>query len=148
MLTVTEGRPAQWPFTIFTAEHDRHSVQCLVFSPDKKIFTSIFNYNIYICDSETGHLILGPFQLKYCVWFQAACFYPSGTNILVREYDNAVIWDIKKGKEQFTIESQDFVFIQYGGWHSSIISFDWIDEDGSSIQMDFRDVYMNQMFPT
>jgi len=82
------------------------------------------------------------------VWFQAACFYPSGTNILVREYDSVVIWDIKRGKEQFTIEGQDFVFIQYGGWHSSIILFDWIDEDGSSIQMDFRDVYMNQMFPT
>ena len=148
MLTVTEGRPAQQPFTIFTAEYDRHSVQCLVFSPDKKILASISDYNVYVCDSETGHLISGPFQLKYCVWFQAAYFCPIGTNILVRDYDSAVIQDIKRSKEQFTIEGRDFVFIQYGHWHSSIVSFDWKDKDGSSIQMDFRDIYMNQMFPT
>jgi len=77
------------------------------------------------------------------VWFQAAYFCPIGTNILVRDYDSAVIWDIKRDKEQFTIEGQDFVFIQCGCWHSSIVSFDWIDKDESSIQMDFRDVYMN-----
>ena len=61
MLTVTEGRPAQLPFTIFTAEHDRHFVWCLVFLLDKKILASISNYNVYICDSETGHLISGLF---------------------------------------------------------------------------------------
>jgi len=91
---------------------------------------------------------LGPFQLKYCVWFQAVCFCPSGTNILVGDYDSAVIWDIKRGKEQFTIEGRDFIFIQYGRWHSSIVSFDWIDKDGSSIWMDFRDIYINQIFLT
>ena len=148
MLTVTESRPAQQLFTIFIAEHNRHSVQCFVFSPDKKILASISNYNVYVCDSETGHPISGPFQLKYCVWFQAAYFCPIGTNILVRDYDSAVIQDIKRSKEQFTIEGRDFVFIQCGRQHSSIVSFDWIDKDGSSIQMDFRDVYMNQMFPT
>ena len=37
-LTVTEGRPAQWPFTLFTAERDKGSVDCLVFSPDEKMF--------------------------------------------------------------------------------------------------------------
>ena len=26
-LTVTEGRPAQWPFTLFTAEHDNHQMK-------------------------------------------------------------------------------------------------------------------------
>jgi len=82
------------------------------------------------------------------VWFQAAYFCPIGTNILVRDYDSTVIWDIKRSKKQFTIEGQDFVFIQCGRWHSSIVSFDWIDKDGSSIQMDFRDVYMNQIFLT
>ena len=82
------------------------------------------------------------------MWFQAAYFCPIRTNILVRDYDSAVIWDIKKGKEQFIIEGQDFVFIQCGRWHSSIVLFDWIDKDGSSIWIDFRDVYMNQMFPT
>ena len=37
-LTVTEGRPTQWPFTLFTAEHDKGSVDCFVFSPDEKMF--------------------------------------------------------------------------------------------------------------
>ena len=40
-LTVTEGRPAQWPFTIFTAEYDKYYVKCLVFSPDEKTFACI-----------------------------------------------------------------------------------------------------------
>ena len=104
MLTVTEGIPAQWPFTISTAEHDRDSVRCLVFSPDENIFASISDNNVYVCDSETGHLISGPFQLKYRAWFQAACFCPSGTHILVGNYDGAVVWDIKRGEEQFAIE--------------------------------------------
>ena len=42
-LKVIEGRPVQWPMTIFTAEHHSRmdSVKCIAFSPDEKTFASI-----------------------------------------------------------------------------------------------------------
>jgi len=68
MLIVTENRQAQWLFTLFIAKYDRHSVRHLVFSSDEKMFASILDENVYVCDSETGHLILGSFELKYHLW--------------------------------------------------------------------------------
>ena len=133
-LTVTEGRPTQWPFTLFTDEHNKNSVDCLVFSPDEKTFAFISYGNVYICDSETGHLISGPFRLKYHSSPGYARFSPEGTHILVKDYHSAVIWDIERGEAQFEIEGEDFVFIQHGRCRGSIASINWIDEDGSSIQ--------------
>jgi len=94
-------------------------VKCLVFSPDEKTFACILPRTILICNSETGHLISGPFQLKLLKY---ACFSPNGTHILVRDYDGAVIWDIKRGEEQFKIGGLGFVFIHHGHWHGSIAS--------------------------
>ena len=143
-LTVTEGRPAQWPFTLFTAEHEG-SVWCLVFSPDEKTFAFILYGNVYICDSETGHLISGPFEHEPHLEFEYACFSPNGTHILVRYDDSAIVWDIERGEKQFSIEGRHFVFIQCGRWCGSIASMDEDedvdddddgdgDEDGLSIQ--------------
>jgi len=130
-LTVIEGRPAQWPFALFTAEHNKNSVECLVFSPDEKTFAFISYGNVYICDSETGHLISGPFKLKHYSSPEYACFSPNGTHILIGYDGSAVVWDIERGEEQFRIEGGHFVFIRRGRWHGRIAS---INEDGSSIQ--------------
>ena len=106
-LTVTEGRPAQWPFTLFTAEHEG-SVKCLVFSPDEKTFAFISYNSVYICDSETGHLISGPFELKHHSSPKYACFSPSGTHILTGYDNSGVVWDIERGEEQFRISGRHF----------------------------------------
>jgi len=129
-LTVTEGRPAQWPFTLFTAEHEG-SVVCLVFSPDEKTFACISFRNVYICDSETGHLISGPFEHERYSSPEYACFSPNGTHILVRYDRSGIVWDIERGEKQFRIEGRHFVFIQCGRWCGRIVS---MDEDGSLIQ--------------
>ena len=134
-LAVTEGRPAQWPSTLFTAENDNGPVTCLVFSPDEKMFACTSDRN-YIRDSETGHLISGPFELKSFGY--GACFSPNGTHILVESDDGAVVWDIERGEEQFRIEGRDFVFIQCGRWCGSIASI--IQIDGSSILVKLWDV--------
>ena len=139
---MTEGRPAQWPSTLFTAEHGG-SVECLVFSPDEKTFACISEESVYICDSETGHLISGSFDLEHHSEFEYACFSPNGTHILVRYYNSAIVLDIERGEEQFRIGGRDFVFIQCGRWCGRIASMDEDedddddddeDEDGSSIQ--------------
>jgi len=67
-IVVTEGKPSQWPMTVFTAEHHKHWVFRLVFSPDESTFASISACGdriMCVCDSETGHCISGPFQLHY-----------------------------------------------------------------------------------
>jgi len=125
-------------------EHNKNSVECLVFSPDKKIFAFISYKNVYICDSETGHLISGPFKHESSLSPEYACFSPNGTHILVRYYGSTIVLDIKRGKEQFRIKGQYFVFIQCGCWCGRIVSMDKDEdnddndndnEDGSSIQI-------------
>ena len=136
-LTVTEGRPAQWPFTLFTAEHDKGPVECLVFSPDEKTFTFTSDRNVYICDSETGHLISDPFELKHHSSPKYACFSLSGTHILIGYDNSGVVWDIERGEEQFRISGRRFVFIQCDCLHGSIASINEDEnenEDGSSFQ--------------
>ena len=129
-LTVTEGRSAQWPFTLFTAEHEG-SVECLVFSPDEKTFACISFGNVYIYDSETGHVISGPFEHESSSSPEYACFSPNGTHILIGYDDSAIVWDIERGEEQFRIEGRHFVFIQCDCLHGSIASINE-DENGTS----------------
>ena len=113
MLAVIEGRLAQWPFTLFIVEHDKGFVNCLIFSPDEKIFVFISSFHkVYIYDSETGYLILGPFELKSLRY--STCFSPNGIYILVEGNDSAVVWDIERDEEQFETKGSDFVFIRHG----------------------------------
>jgi len=105
--------------TVSVAEHHKNFVKCIVLSPDEKTFASISPGAImYVCDSETGHCISGPFKLgnpDYPDWFDRidACFSPDGKHILVRccpEYKlscHAVVWNIEKGEEVFQIEGFD-----------------------------------------
>jgi len=60
---ITDGRPSQWPMTVFVAEHHKTWVNGIVLSPDEKTFASIsIDEIMYVCDSETGHCISGPFE--------------------------------------------------------------------------------------
>jgi len=89
-LTISDGRPSQWPMIIFVAEHHDNAVNCTVLSPDEKTFASISHSAImYLCDSETGHCISGPFELRNLDSPGLrdridACFSPDGKHILVR----------------------------------------------------------------
>ena len=124
-VVVTEGRPSQWPMTVFTAEHHKDSVRTLVFSPDESTFASISGDRIMcVCDSETGHCISGPFELSNYVY--EACFSPDGRRILLRFKSYAVVLDIVTGEEQFRIKGKNFVFIHCDG---KIASTHWIDEN-------------------
>jgi len=124
-VVVTEGRPSQWPMTVFTAEHHKDSVRTLVFSPDESTFASISGDRIMcVCDSETGHCISGPFELSNYVY--EACFSPDGRRILLRFKSYAVVLDIVTGEEQFRIKGKNFVFIHCDG---KIASTNWIDEN-------------------
>jgi len=95
-LTISDGRPSQWAKNIFVAEHHKDSVQCIVLSPDEKTFVSTSlslrskATTSYVCDSETGHRISGPFESKeggnrFLEGTEAldACFSPDGKHILV-----------------------------------------------------------------
>jgi len=129
-IVVTEGKPSQWPMTVSTAEHHKDEVHHLVFSPDESTFASICDdETMCVCDSETGHCISGPFELRYGLVYDA-CFSPGGRRILLELRSHAVVLDIGTGEEQFRIEGLDFVFIRHDG---RIASTHWIDEDGSSI---------------
>jgi len=132
-LKVIEGRPVQWPMTIFTAEHHSRmdSVKCIAFSPDEKTFASISTevgvIIMYICDSETGHRISGPFESEGAYPYEAdeadACFSPDGKHVLVKYLHHAVVWDIGRGEKQFEIEGgRDFVYIHHGRYHGRIAS--------------------------
>ena len=132
-LKVIEGRPLQWPMTIFTAEHHSRmdSVKCIAFSPDEKTFASISTevgaIIMYICDSETGHRISGPFESEGAYPYEAdeadACFSPDGKHVLVKYLHHAVVWDIGRGEKQFEIEGgRDFVYIHHGRYHGRIAS--------------------------
>ena len=105
-----------------------NSVYHLVFSPDESTFASISPYGdriICVCDSETGHCISGPFELRHDESVYGACFSPGGRHILLKFKSYAIVLDIGTGEEQFWIEGLDFVFIQDG----RIASIDGIDED-------------------
>ena len=125
-IVVTEGKPSQWPNTVFTAEHHKDGVRHLVFSPDESTFASISFGIMCVCDSETGHCILGPVQLRYDESVYDACFSPGGRCILLKFESYAVVLDIGMGEEQFLIEGRYFVFIQDG---RRIASKDRIYED-------------------
>ena len=125
---VTEGRPSQWPMMVFTAEHHKDYVWKVVFSLDESTFASISWDAMYVCDSETGHCISGPFELPGHGVGRGACFSPDGKHILLEFASGAVVWDIEMGEEQFRIEGSDFTFIHPDG---RIASTHWVDEDGN-----------------
>jgi len=115
-------------------------------SPDEKTFvsTSFFTtITSYVCDSETGHCIAGPFESKESgnsfyepAGVVDASFSPDGKHILVisrRTSYHAVVWEIAKGEKVSQIEGFDFVFIHCGRNKGRIASVDWINEDGSLI---------------
>jgi len=126
--------------TVFVAEHHKDVVKCIVLSLDEKTFASIsINAIMYVCDSETGHCISGPFELRNLdfsfPWDRIdACFSPDGKHILVRSRREnelscrALVWNIEKGEEVFQIKGFDFVFIHCGCNEGRIASIHWIDE--------------------
>jgi len=144
-LTISDGRPSQWPKNIFVAEHHKNDgVECIVLSPDEKTFVSSGITTSYVCDSETGHCISGPFESeegRHHLFGKTgtldACFSPDGKHILVISRippsHHAVVWEIERGKKLSRIEGFDFVFIHCGRNKGRIASVDWIDEDGPSI---------------
>jgi len=118
-------------------------------SPDEKTFVSTSSSSgmttSYVCDSETGHCISGPFKSEESgnkrilgTGVFDACFSPDGKHILVisriTPFYHAVVWEIEKGEKVSWIEGFDFVFIHCGRNKGKIASMHWIDEDGSSIQ--------------
>ena len=130
-VVVTEGRPSQWPMTVFTAEHHKDHVRHMVFSPNESTFASISLGILCVCDSETGHCISGPFQLSYDEDLDWTCFSPDGKHILLNFQSYAIVLDIVTGEEQFRIKCIDLVFIRHDG---RIASAHWINEgapDGS-----------------
>jgi len=145
-LTMSDGRPSQWPKNIFVAEHHEDLVMCIVLSPDGKTFVSTSSWHMttsYVCDSETGHCISGPFKSEETIsWGTGvvdACFSPDGKHILVISRGippyHAVVWEIERGEKVSQIEGFDFVFIHCGRNKGKIASVHWIDEDGSLIQI-------------
>jgi len=79
---------------------------------------------MYVCDSETGHCISGPFELYNYGEVYNACFSPDGKHILLEFLSIAVVWDIEMGEEQFQIEGHHFAFIHHDG---RIVSTHWVD---------------------
>ena len=137
---VIEGKPVQWPMTIFTAEHHKGFVRSIVFSPDEKTFASISVEEIatmYICDSETGHRISGPFESKvkdsHC---HGGCFDPDGKHFLLQCGDYAVVWDIERGKKQLEFEANNSAFVCHGRYHGRIAS---THQDQTEIWVKLRD---------
>jgi len=112
--------------TVFTAEHHADEVRHLVFSPDESTFAFISSEIMYVCDSETGHCISGPFELSYDGYLYWVCFSPDGKHILLDFEFDALVLDIVTGEEQFRVEGLDFVFIPDG---RRIVSTHWIDGD-------------------
>jgi len=111
-------------------------MQHVVFSLDESTFASITSRTMYVCDSETGHRISGPFELSNHGKVYDACFSPDGKRILL-EFDScAVVWDIEMGEEQFRIQGYQFAFIHHDG---RIASTHWVDEDRGSEDSDDKD---------
>ena len=133
---VIESKPVQSPMAIFTAEHHKGSVRSIVFSPDGKIFASTSTsiaHGIaitYVCDSETGHRISGPFKSKDLYSYQAdACLSPDGKHVLVQYLGCTVVWDIERGKKQLEFKACNSAFVCHGRYHGRITSthWDWVD---------------------
>jgi len=148
---VTQGKLSQWPMAVFTAEYQKNYVQKIAFSPDESTFlyrskrearsghlTYTLEDTTYICDSETGRCILGPFHDAHDV-----CFSPAGKNILLQYGSCAVDWDIETGEEQFRIEGSDFAFVRHDGRIASMKkggnSEDSGDKGASRILVQFWD---------
>ena len=137
-LKIIEGRPVEWPMTIFTAEHHNDGVECIVFSPDEKTFASMSVpiqekiATMYICDSETGHRISGPFESKvknpHC----------HGGYLLAECGKLAVVWDIGRGKKQLEFEANDSAFVCHGRYRGRIASTHW-DWDRTRVRVKLRD---------
>jgi len=132
-LVITEGKPSQWPMVIFTAEHHKDPVYHVVLSLDESTFASISGLSgqsetMYVCDSETGHCISGPFDLLDH-GSRHACFSPDGKHILLKFYSYAVVLNIETGRERFRIQGFDFVFVHHDG---RIASSHWLDDDRNS----------------
>jgi len=136
-LAITQGKPSQWPMVVFTAEHHNTYVRYLVFSLNESTFASITYQTMYVCDSETGHRISGPFELSNDGEIYDACFSPDGKRILLGFGSYAVVWDIEMGEEQFQIEGFRFAFIHHDGRIVSacLVDGDW---DGSQDEIAFR----------
>jgi len=146
ILVVTEGKLSQWPMVVFTAEHHKGLVYYVSFSPDESTFVSISRppgrhfETIYVCDSETGHCISGPYELPYFGIGRNACFSPDGKRILLKFDSDIVVWDIEMGKEQLRIEGSDFAFIHHDRRIASTHTR-WVDEgasDGSEVKRSTR----------
>jgi len=143
ILTISDGRPSQWPMITFTTEYHKNPVHCIALSPDKKTFAfisvSLKSATMHFCDSQTGHHISGPFELRNQLSCQGpgrldACFSPNGRHILVKFLlktlsCRAVVWDIERGTEVLQIEGFDFVFIHCGRNEGKVVSMHWTDED-------------------
>jgi len=112
-LAITQGKPSQWPMVEFTAEHHKDAVRCLAFSLDESTFASISSQTMYVCNSETGHCISNPFELRNHGEVYNARFSPDGKRILLGFGSYAVVWDIEMGEEQFQIEGYQFAFIHH-----------------------------------
>ena len=111
-------------------------MRCIALSPDEKTFASISvslkSATMYFCDSQTGHRISGPFELRKQLSRQGpgrldACFSPNGMHILVKFLFKAlscraVVWDIERGTEVLQIEGFDFVFIHCGRNEGKVVS--------------------------
>jgi len=123
-LAITQGKPSHWSTVVFTAEHHKDPVRHMVFSPDESTFASISLQTMNVCDSETGHCISGPFELRNYGEVYNACFSPDGKCILLKFLSIAVVWDIEMGEEQFQIEGHRFAFIHHDG---RIASTHWVD---------------------
>jgi len=100
-VAITQGKPSQWPMVVFTAEHHNAYVQHVVFSLDESTFASISSQTMYVCDSETGHRISGPFELPNHEMVYNACFSPDRKRILLGFGSYAVVWDIEMGEGRF-----------------------------------------------
>jgi len=122
---------------VFTAEHHNTRVWHVVFSLDESTVASITSRTMYVCDSETGHRISGPFELSNYGKVYNACFSPDGKCILLGFRSYAVVWDIETGEEQFQIEGYQFAFIHHNGRIASVCKVDG-DWDGSQDESAFR----------
>ena len=120
MLAITQGKPSQWPMVGFTAEHHNAPVLRVIFSLDESTFASITSQTMYVCDSEMGHRISGPFELSNDGGVYNACFSPDGKRILRGFHSYAVVWDIKTGEEQFQVNGDNFAFIHHDGRIASV----------------------------
>ena len=125
-------------------------MECIVLLPDEKtfVFTSSSSSSditiSYVCDSETGHCISGPFESKESKkkYFLEtgvfdACFSPDRKHILFISWIipyYAVVWEIERGEKVSQIEGFDFMFIHCSLNQGRIASVDWVDEGGSLIQ--------------